>query len=166
MQYANHICWSWYTGSYTIMAKPIKKSWMALSNDPVFNKEVYPMGIAVHPLGNWDRNSDAYLLGLFGLIGWLRVGLQRLLLQWKWTTQEHPSSREQGKVGRDSIEGDTFRQLRFISCTRELTELKRNLKDVWLLINFSMLVYKIHPPSSWTLSFFLFSVLFGAVTYF
>ena len=39
------------------------------------------MGIAVHPLSNWDKKSEVYLWGFFGLIGWLRVVLPKVLLQ-------------------------------------------------------------------------------------
>ena len=43
------------------------------------------MGIAVHPLGNWDQKTKRYLFFsvLFTLIhsptGWLRMGLQTML---------------------------------------------------------------------------------------
>ena len=72
------------------------------------------MESAIDPLDNCDHKSEHYLWGIFCFIfciyshsftniGWLRVGLQKMLLQRKWMKQEHPSSREGRKVGQGSI---------------------------------------------------------------
>ena len=68
------------------------------------------MGIAVHPLGNWDQKSELYLLGFLGFIHthsftnrMAKSGSSENAPSVKVDETGTPSSREQRKVGRDSI---------------------------------------------------------------
>ena len=64
--YACHVSRLWHIGLYTIMAKPIKKSRIALSNDPVFNNKylfLEPEWVlsqkSMRPKDEWAIDSEA-----------------------------------------------------------------------------------------------------------